>query len=257
MVETQYDKNAKYRLLDEVGFRKYFKADTWEEFNRQFFDGLAPKYDRLNEVLSLGQHRRIKRAAIRHLQIQGRAKILDVCTGSGDMAIMMARAYPDASVIGVDVSEKMLEIARKRAQGIGNVQFRTADAMRLPFEKGYFDRVLISFGLRNLDDLRAGLSEMKRVTRPGGFVSNLDLGRPPDGFLAWVHQVYFRNFIPWLGKTFFHRGEFNSFGYLPTSGKYFPPQAELVKIFQCLGFSGVQRYDFMLGSISQQIGQVA
>ena len=256
MAETGYDKNAKYRLLDEVGFRKYFNADTWEEFNRQFFDGLAPKYDRLNEVLSLGQHQRIKRTAIRNLGIQSGAKILDVCTGSGDTAIMMAQAYPDARVTGVDVSEKMLEIARTRASGIPNVEFRLANAMHLPFENGSFDRVLISFGLRNLDDLRAGLAEMKRVTRLGGLVSNLDLGKPPEGFLTWVHQVYFRKFIPWLGKTFFHRGEFNSFGYLPTSGKYFPSQAGLVGIFQELGFSDVRRVDFMLGAISQQIGKI-
>ena len=257
MVETGYDKNAKYRLLEEVGFRDHFKAETWEEFNRQFFDGLAPKYDRLNEVLSLGQHQRIKRAAIRHLQIRPGEKILDVCTGSGDTAIMMARAYPDAYVIGIDVSKEMLKIARERAIGINNLEFRSANAMSLPFENGSFDRVLISFGLRNLDDLRVGLSEMKRVTRPGGVVSNLDLGKPPEGLLSWVHQVYFRKFIPWLGKTFFHRGEFNSFGYLPTSGKYFPSQAGLVSIFQELGFSNVRRYDFMLGAISQQTGEIA
>lgn len=256
MVNTEYDKSEKFRLLDEVGFRDYFKAETWEEFNCQFFDGLAPKYDRLNEILSLGQHQRIKRTAIRHLRIQPGAKLLDVCTGSGDTAIMMARAYPDTHVIGVDVSEKMLEIARERANGIKNVEFRVANAMRLPFEDVSFDRVLISFGLRNLEDLRAGLLEMKRVTRSGGFVSNLDLGRPPAGFLTWVHQVYFRKFIPWLGKTFFHRGEFNSFGYLPNSGKYFPSQAGLVGIFQELGFSSVCRYDFMLGAISQQVGRV-
>ncbi len=253
---VEYDKNAKLRLLEEVGFKEHFKAETWEEYNRQFFDGLAPKYDRLNEVLSLGQHQRIKRTAIRDLGIKPGAKVLDVCTGSGDTAIMIGKTYPDASVIGVDVSEKMLAIARDRAKGLKNVEFRSANAMKLPFADGSFDRVLISFGLRNLEDLKSGLLEMKRVTRPGGFVSNLDLGRPPEGFLSWVHQVYFRGFIPWLGKTFFHRGEFNSFGYLPNSGKYFPSQAGLAAIFSELGFSNVRRRDFMLGAISQQTGEV-
>jgi demethylmenaquinone methyltransferase/2-methoxy-6-polyprenyl-1,4-benzoquinol methylase len=251
-----YDKKSKYQLLDEVGFREHFQADSWSDFNLQFFNGLAPKYDRLNEVLSLGQHQRIKRSAIRRLNIHAGAKILDVCTGSGDTAMMMAKAHPEAHVIGVDVSEKMLEIARQKTQGLANVEFRLADAMHLPFEQGCFDVALISFGLRNLEDLKFGLLEMKRVTREGGVVSNLDLGQPPKGFLEWVHQVYFRTFVPWLGKTFFHRGEFNSFAYLPTSGKYFPSQQELAEIFKELGFCRVARHDFMLGSISQQLGFV-
>lgn len=251
-----YDKKDKYKLLDEVGFRDHFQAETWPEFNRQFFDGLAPKYDALNEVLSLGQHHRIKETAIRRIHIQSGQRILDLCTGSGDVAIWIAKNFPGCEVIGGDVSQKMLEIAKRRGAGLKNLQFQTADCMQLPFEDASFDTVIVSFGLRNLDDLKAGLLEMKRVVKPGGLVMNLDLGRPKNKFLQWVHTVYFRKFVPFLGKHIFHRGEFNSFAYLPTSGKYFPDQRALAEIFKELGFRDVRCHDYMLGSIAQQIASV-
>ncbi|MFZ5801533.1 MAG: ubiquinone/menaquinone biosynthesis methyltransferase [Candidatus Omnitrophota bacterium] len=253
---ASYDKTLKYRLIEEVGFKDHFKADRWQDYNRQFFDGLAPKYDRLNEVLSLGQHRRVKQKALSRIGIRSGWKILDLCTGSGDMAIFLGRRYPDCEILGADVSEKMLEIARRRGKGLPNVRFVNEDTMSLRFPDRTFDLVLISFGLRNLDDLKAGLLEMKRVAKPGGFVVNLDLGQPPAGFFRWGHRLFFHHLIPFLGKTVFHRGEFNSFRYLPTSSKYFPSQSELVTIFEAMGFKDVKRYDYMFGGISQQIGQV-
>lgn len=248
-----YDKKAKHKLLDEVGFRDHFKAESWAEFNRQFFDGLAPKYDKLNEVLSLGQHHRIKQTAIQKIGIKLGDRILDLCTGSGDVALWIAKHYPQSEVIGGDVSQKMLEIASRRGAGLTNLKFQTADCMALPFQAETFDVVIVSFGLRNLDDLKAGLLEMKRVAKPGAKVVNLDLGRPQGQFLNAVHEIYFRRIIPFLGKHIFHRGEFNSFAYLPNSGKYFPNQRELAAIFQELGFQNVKNYDYMLGAIAQQI----
>lgn len=255
-MNVRYDKKDKYKLIDEVGFRKYFQAESWPEFNRQFFDGLAPKYDKLNEVLSLGQHHRIKQQAIRKMGIKNGDRVLDLCTGSGDVAIWIARQYPQCEVVGGDVSLKMLEIATQRGAGLKNLTFQTADGMRLPFSDQSFDHVIVSFGLRNLDDLKTGLLEMKRVTRCGGQVMNLDLGRPQGDFLRAVHEVYFRKIIPFIGKHIFHRGEFNSFAYLPNSGKYFPNQRELVAIFSELGFCDVQNFDYMLGSIAQQLARV-
>ena len=252
-----YDKTKKYRLLEEVGFRRYFKAETWADFNRQFFDGLAPKYDRLNEVLSLGQHHRIKREAIQSLDLNPKAKVLDLCTGSGDIAIDIAKHFPYSHVVGIDASEKMLEIARSHARGLGNIEFKKADALKLPFENETFDAVIISFGLRNLEDLKAGILEMKRVTKSGGKIMNLDLGTPENLFLRWFHAVYFGRLIPLLGRILFHRGEFNSFHYLPASRKYFPNQRELVEILNELCPGSVQRRDYMLGAISQQTAVIS
>jgi len=250
--------DKKLELIDKVGFSKYFKADRWEDYNRQFFDGLAPKYDRLNEVLSFGQHRRFKRHAIKSARVKAGDRVLDLCTGSGDIALFIARQYPNCQVIALDASERMLDIARKRAaeQRLRNVSFQKGDVLHLPFADQEFDVTLIGFGLRNLADLEGGILEMKRVTRSGGRIVNLDLGRPEGTLLTWLHKLYFRTFIPFLGKTLFHRGEFNSFDYLPTSGQYFPKQAELVKLFEALGLRDVLRHDFMFGALSEQVAIV-
>jgi len=247
---------SKLELIQKLEFGKYFNADSWEEYNRQFFDGLAPKYDRLNEILSLGQHRRYKKSAIKSLGIKNGEKILDLCTGSGDLALFVAQRFPDCQVVGLDASEKMLDIARKRGEGLRNVRFIKGDVLDLEFSDNEFDAVLISFGLRNLSDIKEGILEMKRVARPGGRILNLDLGRPNGSFLSWIHKIYFRTFIPFLGKALFHRGEFNSFAYLPTSGQYFPPQDRLIEIFRELGLRDVRKRDYMLGAISQQMGIV-
>lgn len=251
-----YDMKKKFELLDTVGFKEHFKADSWEDFNRQFFDGLAPKYDRLNEVLSLGQHRRHKRHAVQSACIKPGDRVLDLCTGSGDLAIYIARKYPSVQVIAVDASAGMLEIARKRAAGLSRIEFRQGDALRLDFPDDYFDVTMIGFGLRNLLDLKAGLKEMQRVTKTGGRVVNLDLGTPKGKFLQAVHEIYFRRFIPFLGRTFFHRNEFNSFKYLPESGRYFPPQDILVEIFKETGYRQVKNRNFMLGAVAEQVAIV-
>lgn len=250
------EKDKKLELIDRLEFRKYFKAEKWEDFNRQFFDGLAPKYDKLNEVLSLGQHTRYKKEMIESADIKDGDRILDLCTGSGDIALFIAQKYPNCKIVGIDASEKMLEIARERTAGLKNVQFQKGDVLDLDFQENEFDVTIISFGLRNLADIEKGILEMKRVTREGGRILNLDLGRPSGAFLTWVHKLYFRTFIPFLGRTFFHRGEFNSFAYLPTSGQYFPAQQQLVEIFEKLGLRDVTRRDYILGSISRQVGTV-
>lgn len=251
-----YDKEKKFELLDSVEFKKYFKADRWEDYNRQFFDGLAPKYDRLNEVLSLGQHHRYKRHAVRSACIKPGDRVLDLCSGSGDLAIYIARKYPSVEVTAVDASEGMLNIARKRAAGLPQITFKQGDALNLDFPDNYFDVTMIGFGLRNLLDLKAGLKEMQRVTKTGGRVVNLDLGTPKGGLLKAVHEAYFRKFIPFLGKTLFHRNEFNSFKYLPESGKYFPPQDALVEIFKDAGYRQVTNHNFMLGAVAEQVAVV-
>lgn len=255
-MNSAYDKNKKHQLLDKVEFRKHFKADKWEEYNRQFFDGLAPKYDFLNQILSFGTHLSIKKKMLANTPIPAQGKILDVCTGSGDIAIFLAKKFPGGQVIGVDMSEKMLEIARKRAGDLPNVSFQKEDALHLSFSDQTFDAVIISFGLRNLEDLEKGLLEFKRVTRPGGYVTSLDLGKIKGDFKKFLYTLYFRKFIPFLGKTIFHRGEFNSFQYLPESNEFFPSQEELVKIFEKIGLKNAKKFDFLFGAISQQLGQV-
>lgn len=254
----QYDKNKKLALLEEVEFTKHFQENQWAAYNRRFFNGLAQKYDALNEVLSMGQQKRFKRKAIARLNIRSSSKILDVCTGSGDMAILMAKTYPNSHITAIDFSENMLQIAKAKAQQAKceNIQFVQGDAMNMPFDDNSFDAIFVGFGLRNLTCLQDGLKELKRVAKSGATVSSLDMGKPKGAFLKAIYHIHFETIIPFLGKTLFHRGEFNSFAYLAHSNKYFPSPQELVELFREQGFTNVKNINYMLGAVAQQIAQV-
>ena len=254
MTGTLHDNEAKLRLIREVGFDRYFRAKSWAEYNRQFFDGLAEKYDATNVMHSLGTKGRIDRAAVSRLPIRPGDRVLDLCTGSGDIAILLAKA--GARVTAIDASSEMLRVARRKAAGFLNqIDFAEGDALALDFPDGSFDGAVISFGLRNLESLERGLAEMRRVVRPGGFVCNIDQGKPRNRVFSALYAVQFKRVAPLLGKVVFHRGEFNSFRYLPESNKYFPDQATLVRIFGSLGFADVVNHDYWFGAVAQQIAR--
>jgi demethylmenaquinone methyltransferase / 2-methoxy-6-polyprenyl-1,4-benzoquinol methylase len=251
-----YDPKNKLRLIKDVEFSTHFKAETWEDYNRQFFNQLAKKYDATNVLHSFGTKHRMDRAAVARLPIKQGSKILDLCTGSGDIALAIATQFPDSKVVGVDYSENMLELAAKKTAGLKSVSYQQGDVTRLPFPDGAFDGAIISFGLRNLADLRVGLREFRRVIRPGGFFCNIDQGKPQNALFRLAYKVYFYHIAPLIGKLVFHRGEFNSFRYLPESNKYFPDQREMEALFIEAGFKNVKTYGFWMGAVAQQIAEV-
>ena len=157
-------------IFRAVHFDRHFETNSWEEANRAFFNNLAPKYDRLNEIISWGQQGGYRRAAVDSLGLKPGMRVLDVCTGSGDMAIEMARRCQGLSIDAVDMAEAMLAIAQDKAnqQKCAGIRFRTGNALDLPFAQNTFDAVMISFGLRNLGDIAKGFREMHRVLKPGG-----------------------------------------------------------------------------------------
>jgi len=221
---------------------------------KQMFDNIAKNYDKLNNIISLGMHYAVKKQAIHNVPLKSDFKILDVCTGTGDIAIYIAKnIIKEGKVVGVDFSEKMLEIAKKKASDLKNIEFISADALNLPFEDAEFDACFISFGLRNLQDLEKGLLEMKRVTKKNGFVVNLDTGKP-NGMVKFFHQLYFFYIVPIFGRLF--NGNSSPYKYLPHSTKKFPSGDELVQIFINIGLSDVKKNDFLFGAISQQLGMV-
>lgn len=220
---------------------------------QKMFDNISVCYDRLNNIISFGRHFDIKRQAINNVPLKSDFKILDLCTGTGDIAIHISSIVKDGLVIGVDFSEKMLEIARKKGEGIENLAFAQADALDLPFKDGEFDACFISFGLRNLTDLKKGLAEMKRVTKKGGYVVSLDMGKP-KGIIGFFYNLFLFLVVPILGFLF--SSKFAAYKYLPESTKKFPSPDELVKIFEETGLKNIQRYDFLFGAISEQVGEV-
>jgi len=255
-VAPDYDPQAKQNLIREVGFDRHFKAGSWADYNRQFFDGLAEKYDATCVVHSLGTKARMDRDFVDQLSLQAPKRILDVACGSGDISILLARRFPEAEVIGLDAAPRMLAVAGRKAAGIGNLLFMQGDALALPFSDACFDAVTISYGLRNLTDLRAGLAEFRRVTRPGGVVSSVDQGKPHNALFNLIYRIQFQMLGPVLGKLLFHRGEFNSFRYLPKSNQYFPDQRMLVGMFQAAGFTDVALHEHWWGAVAQQTGRV-
>lgn len=252
-----HDNDAKLKLIRDTGFDRYFEAKDWAGYNRQFFDGLAEKYDATNALHSLGTKGRFDRAAVARLPIKPGSHILDLCTGSGDIAILMASRHPDIRITAVDASPEMLKVAKRKAAAyIDRIDFVTGDALRLEYEPSTFDGAVISFGLRNLSSLEYGLREMHRVVRPGGFVCNIDQGKPRNALFRMIYEVQFKRVAPILGKIIFHRGEYNSFRYLPESNKYFPDQSKLVSIFEQVGFDQVRNFDIWFGAVAQQIARV-
>lgn len=220
----------------------------------KMFDNIAKNYDKLNNIISLGLQLKIKEKAINNAVLKPDSKILDVCTGTGDIAIYIANnKLKEGRVTGVDFSENMLNIARKKASNIKNIDFIAADALNLPFKDGEFDACFISFGLRNLPDIEKAILEMKRVTKKGGLIVNIDTGKP-KGIFKFLHHLYFFYIVPILGRLF--NGDSSPYKYLPQSTKSFPSCDELALIFEKLGLTNVKKYDFLFGTISEQIGMV-
>lgn len=217
------------------------------------FENIAKSYDLMNNVMTFGTHSVIKSIAISRLPISQKSTILDLCTGTGDIAIHIARRYKCKKVIGVDFSNNMLELAREKAKNLPNVEFMQADVLSLPFADNEFDASFISFGLRNVSNIEVCLQEMMRVTKDGGHVSNLDLGKPHKFFNTFFAPYFFK-LVPILGKLI--HGSSAPYKYLPESNKAFPSQDELVKLLSEIGCVDSKNYDYLFGAIAQQVGIV-
>lgn len=246
--------SAKSKLISKM-FAKHFKANSWSEYNRAFFDGIAQKYDATNRFTSFGTKWILDRKAVSKFTISQDAKILDLCAGTCDIAIALAKKYPNSQITALDASKSMLDVGLKKLQkeGIKNVSTIVGDAMKIGFPDNSFDLVIISFGLRNLENTKDGLKEMMRVTKPGGLVVNIEYGKPSNAFLKFIYWLYFENIAPAIGKILFHIGEFNSFRYLPESNKDFPNQSQLCAMMKEVGLKDVKNHNYFLGAVGQQI----
>ena len=172
-----------------------------EQVNRMF-DRIAGRYDLLNSLMTAGLHHRWRSRAADLAELAPGAAALDVCCGTGDLALELAgRISPGGWVIGCDFSEPMLDLAREKAarSGAGSVRFEWADALRLPYDDDRFDAVTVGFGLRNLSDLDAGLREMHRVLRPGGRLVILEITQPTRPPLSTFYRLWFDRAVPVLG----------------------------------------------------------
>jgi demethylmenaquinone methyltransferase/2-methoxy-6-polyprenyl-1,4-benzoquinol methylase len=204
------------------------------------FDAIAPRYDLLNHLLSAGIDRRWRKRAIRSLALTGRELVLDLCTGTGDLAIEGLTASSRAArVLGVDFSSAMLTLAagklRRRSLETDAV-FVRGDAMALPVADRSVDAITIGFGIRNVEDRAAACREMLRVLKPGGRLAVLEFSMPTTPVFRFVYLSYFRHVLPRVGRWI--SGHAEAYEYLPASVDAFEPSA-FMKLLRQSGFSEV------------------
>jgi demethylmenaquinone methyltransferase/2-methoxy-6-polyprenyl-1,4-benzoquinol methylase len=196
------------------------------------FDRIAGVYDVMNSVMTAGMHHRWRRRAIDQARVQAGSRVLDVATGTGDLAIEAASRGAD--VIGSDFSEGMLTHARTKAP---QITFEQADALALPYADDTFDAATVGFGARNFADLERGLSEMARVVRPGGRVVVLEITTPTRPPLSTFFSLWFDRVVPLVGRV---AGDADAYSYLPDSVKRFPGPAQLAATMERAGMVELQ-----------------
>jgi demethylphylloquinol methyltransferase len=214
------------------------------------FNEIAPVYDRLNALLSLGQHRIWKTMAVQWARPNPMGLNVDLCCGSGDIALLMARFLQgQGQVVGIDFAPLQLKVARERAavakwsQGIEWVE---ADVLQLPLESGSVDAITMGYGLRNVADISQCLAELFRVLKPSGRVAILDFNRPESGLVQLFQQWYLRNVVVPIASQFNLRAEYE---YLETSLAKFPMGYEQVQMAQTAGFVAACHYPIAGGTM--------
>lgn len=229
----------------------------WKEFskNPQFimdlFNSISDNYDKLNDIMSFGLHKKIKKDVIKQTNnlftiSKSPLTFLDLCCGTGDLSGILKDTFPQSKVIGVDFSKNMLEIAQKKHPDIELIE---ADCTQLPFENQSFDLCIISFGLRNIEDMEKALSEIYRILKKDGYFINLDLGKP-NKFFNFFLKPYMYLWISLLGKVF--HGDETPYKYLAVSNETFPSQKELIELFKKIGFSEIENKNYLFGQIASQ-----
>lgn len=219
-----------------------------QEQIRRMFDKIAPSYDRLNHALSLGIDRRWRRTAVDALGIHQPQQILDIATGTGDFALLLAKRIKPQHIIGADISEGMMAIGREKVkeEGLQNViSFQYEDCMQLSFPDGSFDAVTSSYGVRNFQNLDKGLQEMQRVLRPGGQLLIVELTPPPSFPMKQLFWLYAHVVMPLLGRLISH--DDSAYTYLPASMEAFPQPEQMEGILRKAGFTEVQWRRFTFG----------
>jgi demethylmenaquinone methyltransferase/2-methoxy-6-polyprenyl-1,4-benzoquinol methylase len=214
---------------------------------RSMFDRIADRYDLMNSVMTAGMHHRWRERAADLARVGSGDRALDVCCGTGDLALELARRVgAGGEVVGLDFSAPMLDLAREKSRPAGApVQWMQGNALELPFGDGEFDAATVGFGVRNLVDLPRGIAEMARVVRPGGRVVILEITTPQRPPLSWFFAIWFDRIVPLLGTA---AGDRDAYTYLPNSVRRFPPARELAALMHSSGLRDV-RYLVLAGGI--------
>lgn len=226
---------------------------------REMFDNIAPTYDFMNRAMTMGidKHwrRRLIKELTKRLDAQKPCKILDVATGTGDLAILIAKKIPHAQVTGIDLSEKMVDIGREKVtveKLYDRITLGIGDCLALPFADNSFDAITVAFGVRNFERLNDGYAEMLRVLKPEGTMAVLELTIPTNILALPLYKVYTGQIIPRAGKMVSHDNA--AYSYLPQSIEAMPQGPEMDNIIRDIGFANVSHIPLTFGSCTIYLG---
>jgi demethylmenaquinone methyltransferase / 2-methoxy-6-polyprenyl-1,4-benzoquinol methylase len=228
-------------MEDKTVVTPYNDRDGKKAQVERMFDKIAPRYDLLNRLLSAGIDVSWRRRAIGYLKNDRPREILDVATGTADVALMTAKMMQPKSIIGIDIANQMLEFGREkiRAQQLEQViRLETGDSENLRFADHSFDAVTVAFGVRNFENLEKGLREMQRVLRPGGRAVILEFSRPQIFPIKQLYNTYFKYVLPLIGR--FTSRDQNAYAYLYESAMAFPDGDDFLNILTQTGYSSPQ-----------------
>jgi len=216
------------------------------------FNDIAPTYDKLNHILSLNIDKSWRRKAVRCLKKSlsdvNKSKILDVACGTADSTIQIAKSIENAEICGIDISEKMLEIGKKKVENLklqDRISFSNSYVESIDYQDDMFEAAFVAFGVRNFSDRMKGLGEILRVLKPNGTLVILELSEPQNVIARWLYNLYFKNVLPYIGKKV--SGNSDAYRYLQQTVESFPMPNEFVKILQSAGYQDVKHKAFSFG----------
>ncbi|MFI3321539.1 MAG: bifunctional demethylmenaquinone methyltransferase/2-methoxy-6-polyprenyl-1,4-benzoquinol methylase UbiE [Rikenellaceae bacterium] len=222
--------------------------DKRKETIAAMFDEIAFKYDFLNHFLSLGIDKIWRRKVVKLVKKQNPSKILDIAAGTGDLSIKLAQKIENCSIIGADISEGMLEIARQKVAKKAlteRVTFEIGDALDLKYSDCSFDAITVAFGVRNFENLQQGLTQMLRVTKEGGLVVVLELSMPQSKLVRWGYNIYFTKILPIIGRLT-SKSSF-AYNYLPMSVENFVSGEQFLELMNKVGYKNCRKRSLSFG----------
>lgn len=217
----------------------------------EMFDSIAPAYDFMNRAMTLGIDRWWRRVAVKMVGKSQPRRILDVATGTGDFAIGLYNKIHPQQVVGIDLSQGMLDVARTKVVKHGlqdAITLQQGDCLALPFNDGDFDAVTVAFGVRNFEHLLQGYEQMRRVLAPGGVLCVVELSTPRNRVVRWFYDLYTLHIIPWFGALKSH--DKSAYRYLPQSIAAVPQGDDMLAIMREAGFKGCKVRRMTLGTCS-------
>jgi demethylmenaquinone methyltransferase/2-methoxy-6-polyprenyl-1,4-benzoquinol methylase len=214
---------------------------------RHMFARLAPRYDLINRIITLGQDRRWRKETIKHLELNGHSRALDAGTGTGELAFQILRSSPKTKVIAVDFTPQMIRCGQKRDQN-ANIAWVIADVNQLPFADDSFNAVVSGFVLRNVGDIERMLEEQNRILKPRGRIACLETSPPTKGIISLLLSAYMRYIMPILGSVI--SGDKKAYHYLERSTHDFLSTDTLAQRFRDANFDAIQFAHYMFGNVA-------